>query len=68
MAQPRDDKINTAELERYIGEVNFPATKITILGQAQRKHAPQEVIDYIQNSPNRTYHNIFDLTAGAPPG
>jgi hypothetical protein len=40
MARPREDQINTAELKRYVGEVHFPANKVTIVGHAQREGAP----------------------------
>lgn len=68
MTRPRDDAISNAELERYVGGVDFPANKTAIVGQAQREGAPPEVLDYIRNAPNRTYQNITDLSAGATLG
>lgn len=68
MVQARGADVNTAELERYMAGLDFPANKVNIVAHAEREGAPPEVIDFVRNAPNRTYENLVDLTAGGTRG
>lgn len=63
-ARSGQGKVSPAEVEKYIGGVNFPCQKDGLIQQAQSNHAPQEVMDALNRTPDREYSSAADLAKG----
>jgi hypothetical protein len=51
------------ELYRYIGNVEFPADKGTIIGTAQQNRAPSSYIEQLSSIPAGEYQNTREVYA-----
>jgi hypothetical protein len=53
-----------ANLQKYLRDVGYPATKQDLLAQARRNEAPQEIIDTIQRIPEDEFGGPQDVMKG----
>ena len=49
--------INITDIQKYIGGMNFPAEKTELVQQAEAHGAPQEIMQFFERMPSRTYEN-----------
>ncbi len=54
-------KANPATVEKYLSGIDYPAGKQEMLNQAKKNNANQDVIDTIDNLPDKTYQSAADL-------
>ena len=54
-------KTTDTNLSNYLSDVDFPARKTQILNAAKNKNAPQDVIQQIQNMPDREFKQASDV-------
>jgi hypothetical protein len=50
-----------ANIARFMKNIDFPADKQEIVEHAEDNNADQEVIDVLNQIPEREYHNMADL-------
>lgn len=60
-AEPGHGKVSAAEVNKYIGGIDFPANKTDLVEHARGKDAPQEVLDLMENFPDREYNSAADV-------
>lgn len=53
-----------ANLQKYLGDIDYPATKDDLLTQARRNDAPQEIIDAIERVPETRFGALQDAMKG----
>lgn len=64
MAEQQQGSISAAEVEKYIGGIDFPADKNELVSHAKEKGAPKEVIDFINRFPDQEYGSAIDVSRG----
>ncbi len=57
-------EMRTADVERYLRDVDFPADKRDIVEQARRQNAPDEVVRALDMLPNQRFNSSMDVTRG----
>lgn len=60
-AQAGHGKVSAAEVEKYVGGLDFPADKNDLVEHARGKDAPREVLDLMENFPDREYTSAADV-------
>lgn len=60
-SQAGHGKVSASEVERYIGGMDFPAKKKDLVEHARGKDAPREVLDLIENFPDREYGSAAEV-------
>ncbi len=55
-------KISPAEVQRYLGGMNYPATKDDLMNKARTSGAPQEMIDALQQLEQEEFGGPQDVT------
>ena len=63
-AQPQHGNISAAEIEKFIGGMDFPAEKQDLVEHAKGKGAHQEVLDFMNQFPDKEYGNAVDVSRG----
>ena len=53
---------NPIEVQKYLGGLDYPADKQTIIDHAQGEDAPMEVMDMLDQIPDFEYSSPADLT------
>jgi Protein of unknown function (DUF2795) len=53
--------LDLGQLQQYLPNLSFPASKDEVVSEAQNNNAPQEVIDQINNSSNDTFNNAQEV-------
>lgn len=53
-----------ANVQKYLRDVGYPATKEDLLAQAKRNDAPQEIIETIQRIPEDNFGGPQDVMKG----
>lgn len=54
------------ELRQWLGSVDFPADKETLVSHAQHQGAPEHVLEALQSIPATTYENRDQLSTSVP--
>ena len=49
--------LDLGQLQQYLPNLNFPASKDEVVSEAQNNDAPQEVVDRIRNSGKDTFNS-----------
>jgi len=57
-------EMRSADIERYLRDVNFPANKRDIVEQARRQNAPDEVVRALDKLPDQRFNSSMDVTRG----
>jgi hypothetical protein len=57
-------EMRSADIERYLRDVNFPANKRDIVEQARRQNAPNEVVMALDKLPDQRFNSSMDVTRG----
>jgi hypothetical protein len=53
--------LDLGQLQQYLPNLDFPASKEEVVSIAQSNDAPQEVIDRIKNSGNETFNSADEV-------
>jgi hypothetical protein len=53
--------LDLGQLQQYLPNTNFPASKDEVISEAQNNQAPQEVIDQLKNSSTDTFNNADEV-------
>jgi len=54
--------IGAAEIQRYMRDLEYPADKSQLLEQARKEHAPQNVLDVIEEFPDQHYNSAVHVS------
>jgi hypothetical protein len=54
--------VSPAIVERYLAGMHYPAEKQKLVSNAQQKNAPGDVMNLINNLPDKTYNSPIDIT------
>ncbi len=57
-------EMRSADIERYLRDVNFPAEKREIVEQARRHNAPDEVVRALDRLPEQRFNSSMEVTRG----
>lgn len=53
--------LDVGQLQQYMPNLSFPASKDDVVAEVQNNDAPQEVVDQIKNSGNDTFNSADDI-------
>ena len=53
--------LDLGQLQQYLPNLNFPASKDEVVSEVQNNNAPQEVVDQIKNSSTNTFNNADEV-------
>jgi hypothetical protein len=53
--------LDPGQLQQYLPNLNFPASKDEVISEVQNNDAPQDVIDQIKNSSTDTFNNADEV-------
>jgi Protein of unknown function (DUF2795) len=53
--------LDLGQLQQYLPNLNFPASKDEVISEVQNSDAPQEVVDQIKNSSTDTFNNAEEV-------
>jgi hypothetical protein len=53
--------LDLGQLQQYLPNLNFPASKDEVVSEVQNNNAPQEVVDQIKNSSTDTFNNADEV-------
>jgi hypothetical protein len=53
--------LDLEQLQQYLPNLNFPASKDEVISEVQNNDAPQEVVDQIRNSSKDTFNNADEV-------
>jgi hypothetical protein len=53
--------LDLGQLQQYLPNLNFPASKDEVISEVQNNDAPQEVVDQIKNSKTDTFNNADEV-------
>jgi Protein of unknown function (DUF2795) len=53
--------LDLGQLQQYLPNLNFPASKDEVVSQVQNNNAPQEVVDQIKNSSTDTFNSADEV-------
>jgi hypothetical protein len=53
--------LDLGQLQQYLPNLDFPASKDEVVNQVQSNGAPQEVIDAVKNSSTETFNSADDV-------
>jgi len=53
--------LDLGQLQQYLPNLNFPASKDEVVSEVQNNDAPQEVVDQIRNSSKDTFNNADEV-------
>lgn len=57
-------EMRSADIEKYLRDVDFPAEKREIVEQARRQNAPEEVVRALDRLPEQRFNSSMDVTRG----
>jgi hypothetical protein len=53
--------LDLGQLQQYLPNLDFPASKDEVVNQVQNNNAPQEVIDAVKNSSTETFNSADEV-------
>ena len=53
--------LELGQVQQYLPNLDFPASKDEVVSEAQNNDAPQEMIDQIKNSSNDTFNSADEV-------
>jgi len=53
--------LDLGQIQQYLPNLNFPASKDEVVSEVQNNDAPQEVVDQIKNSSKDTFNNADEV-------
>jgi len=62
MAKERRFNVSPAQVEKSIKGAHFPAQKQDLIQQAKQNKADQEVLDILENMPDKQFRSPVDIS------
>lgn len=62
MADQRQSQISAADVEKYIGGIDFPVDKDELISHAKQKGAPKEMLEFMNEFPDQEYDSAIDVS------
>jgi hypothetical protein len=53
-----------SNIAKHLQGIDYPAGREELIGRARQNNAPREVLDVLQQLPDRQYTNMADLMKG----
>jgi hypothetical protein len=53
--------LDLGQLQQYLPNLNFPASKDEVVSEVQNNDAPQEVVDQIKNASTDTFNSADEV-------
>ncbi len=53
--------LDLGQLQQYLPNMNFPASKDEVISEVQNNDAPQDVIDQLKNSSTDSFNNADEV-------
>ncbi len=53
--------LDLGQLQQYMPNMNFPASKDEVISEVQNNDAPQDVVDQIKNSSTDSFNNADEV-------
>jgi hypothetical protein len=53
--------LDLGQLQQYLPNMNFPASKDEVISEVKNNDAPQDVIDQLKNSSSDTFNNADEV-------
>jgi hypothetical protein len=53
--------LDLAQIQQYLPNMDFPASKDEVISEVQNNNAPQEMVDQIKNSSTDTFNNTDEV-------
>jgi hypothetical protein len=60
--QQQQGSVSAAEVEKFIGGIDFPVDKNQLINHAKDKGAPKEVLDFMGQFPDQEYGSPIDVS------
>ncbi len=57
-----DEKVNPVQIQKYLGGIDYPASKQDLVKTAKSKGADQRVMDMLNKLPDQKYNKPTDVT------
>lgn len=61
MADTSHSHVSAANLAHYLRGIDLPASKQELKSEAQKNHAPPEVVTLIDELPDERYHTMTEV-------
>jgi len=58
--------LDLGQLQQYLPNLNFPASKEEVASEVENNGAPQELVDEIRNAPTDTFNSPAEVLASLP--
>ena len=62
--QSQQGTISAAEIQKFIGGIDFPCDKDELVEHARDMGAPKSVLDFMQKFPDKEYGSAIDVSKG----
>lgn len=59
--QPDRSRLNAAQVEKYIAGIDFPCDKDGLINCARKNHAPDEVLDVMQQFSQTEFNSPVEV-------
>ncbi len=59
--QSQSGSISAAQIEKYVGGIDFPCDKEELVDHARDKGAPQKILDLMDSFPDKEYGSPIDV-------
>lgn len=56
------DKASSAQVQEYLGGMDYPATKEDLVSHARSQGAPQHIVDAIEKLPRESFDTARDVS------
>ncbi|HOY10992.1 MAG TPA: DUF2795 domain-containing protein [Candidatus Paceibacterota bacterium] len=63
MDEESNDDIGSVVAQQYLSGINYPAKKEDLVNHAKSQNAPQDVIDTLEDLPDREYGGPTDVSS-----
>ncbi len=58
---PYEKGVSPTNLTQFLGGINFPCSKQELIKHARGRNAPQDVLNTLEQIPDRTYNSMSDV-------
>ena len=62
------DAPNPIQIQKFLGGIDYPASKETLISRAKESGADSNVLDALQNIPDKEYDNPTDVSSAVSGG
>ena len=62
------DAANPIQIQKFLGGIDYPASKETLISRAKESGADSNVLDALQNIPDKEYDSPTDVSSAVSGG